>query len=287
MVFINCPTREDLGGTSKTNKGQAELCLYICKLLCTPASSPTIPQQQGVLDLVKTLGPQNVFVSVYESGSWDDSKGALRELDRQLEKMGVGRKIVLNKETHAGLIAGPPGGEGWVTVPGSGKKGFRRIPYLSRLRNLSLQPLREMAANGTTFDHVLFLGDVVFSVPDILTLLTTNAGQYAAACSLDSLAPSFYDTFALRDIHGHEYASQTFPLLPRLPSRRAMLRGGPVPVASCWNGIVAMPPPFVHPSRPLLFRGVPDSLAAKHVEGSECCLVHADNLLSGSWAGYG
>jgi hypothetical protein len=121
---------------------------------------------KGVLDLVKALGPENVFVSVYESGSWDNSKGALRELDRELEKTGVGKKIILDKETHKDLIARPPkdgSEEGWITVP-DGRRMPRRIPYLSRLRNLSLQPLRELAMNGTMFDHVLFLGDVVFSV---------------------------------------------------------------------------------------------------------------------------
>lgn len=43
-----------------------------------------------------------------------------------------------------------------------------------------------------------------------------------------------------------------------------------------------MPPtPFVGIS-PLRFRGIPDSLAARqyHLEGSECCLIHADNPLS-------
>lgn len=118
---------------------------------------------KGVVELVTTLGPENVFVSVYESGSWDNSKGALRELDRELEKTGVAKKIILDKTTHADLVAGPPGEEGWIDTA-NGKKELRRIPYLSELRNLSLQPLLELAENGTTFDHVLFLGDVVFSV---------------------------------------------------------------------------------------------------------------------------
>jgi hypothetical protein len=30
----------------------------------------------------------------------------------------------------------------------------------------------------------------------------------------------------------------------------------------------------------LRFRGIPDSLAASHLEGSECCLIHADNPAS-------
>jgi hypothetical protein len=118
---------------------------------------------EAVLDLVKAFGPDNVFVSIYESGSWDNTKGALLELDQELQKAGAGRKIILEDETHSDLIAGPPGKEGWIAVPG-GKLEPRRIPYLSRLRNLSLQPLLELAENGTTFDHVLFLGDVMFTV---------------------------------------------------------------------------------------------------------------------------
>lgn len=77
----------------------------------------------------------------------------------------------------------------------------------------------------------------------------------------------------------------------------------PVPVSSCWNGmgmlfhtfsfsfffarfsrrringrLVAMPalPFYEH----LRFRGISDSLAQSHLEGSECCLIHADNPLA-------
>ncbi|KAK4099076.1 glycosyltransferase family 69 protein [Parathielavia hyrcaniae] len=234
---------------------------------------------KGVVDLATVLGPENVFVSVYESGSWDNSTGALRELDGELEKMGVGKKIVLDEETHKDLIAKPPKqDEGWIDVPAYGRKMPRRIPYLSKLRNLSLQPLRELAMNGTMFDHVLFLGDVVFTVPDILALLDTNNGQYAAACSLDfSKPPYFYDTFALRDSHGHEHASLTWPYFRASRSRKAMVHARPVPVSSCWNGIVAMPASTFTGIRGLQFRGLPDSLAASHLEASECCLVHADN----------
>jgi hypothetical protein len=45
---------------------------------------------------------------------------------------------------------------------------------------------------------------------------------------------------------------------------------------------VAMPiTPFVS-KNPLRFRGLSDSLAASHLEASECCLIHADNPLSTS-----
>lgn len=46
------------------------------------------------------------------------------------------------------------------------------------------------------------------------------------------------------------------------------------------NHIVAMPiDPFTS-NPPLRFRALPDSLAEYHLEGSECCLIHADNPLS-------
>lgn len=46
------------------------------------------------------------------------------------------------------------------------------------------------------------------------------------------------------------------------------------------DSTVAMPmDPFVL-DPPLRFRGLPDSLAEHHLEGSECCLIHADNPLS-------
>lgn len=43
--------------------------------------------------------------------------------------------------------------------------------------------------------------------------------------------------------------------------------------------------PFVS-STQLRFRAIPNSLAAHHLEGSECCLIHADNPLSKSLGVY-
>ena len=59
-----------------------------------------------------------------------------------------------------------------------------------------------------------------------------------------------------------------------------MISGEPVPVQSCWNGVVVFDSKPFYSSSPLAFRGVPDSLAAYHLEASECCLIHADNPLS-------
>lgn len=40
--------------------------------------------------------------------------------------------------------------------------------------------------------------------------------------------------------------------------------------------------PFSRTTDPLRFRGIPDSLAKYHLEGSECCLIHYDNPLTAS-----
>lgn len=83
----------------------------------------------------------------------------------------------------------------------------------------------------------------------------------------------------------------TFPYFTSRVSREALLSLQPIPVKSCWNGVAAFdaspfyslespgdsPSGSSHQTTRLQFRGVPDSLAVSHVEGSECCLIHADN----------
>ena len=118
---------------------------------------------EAVVNTVQILGPENSYVSVYESGSWDDSKGALRVLNATLETLGVQRSIKLDESTHQDEIAQVPGPAGWIDTP-RGKKELRRIPYLSKLRNISLKPLADLASQGIKFDKILFLNDVVFTV---------------------------------------------------------------------------------------------------------------------------
>lgn len=59
-----------------------------------------------------------------------------------------------------------------------------------------------------------------------------------------------------------------------------MMSNSPVPVKSCWNGITVFQAEPFYRDPPLHFRGIPDSLAVHHLEGSECCLIHSENNLS-------
>lgn len=144
--------------------------------------------------------------------------------------------------------------------------------------------MRPMYASDVRYDKVLLLNDVVFTTNDVATLMSTNNGSFAAACSLDfSKPPAFYDTFALRDSEGGNKLKKTWPFFRSRRSRRALKAHQAVPVSSCWNGIVAMDAaPFYNQARPLSFRGIPEDLARMHLEASECCLIHADNPLSAS-----
>lgn len=254
-------------------------------------------------DLVHALGIDNVFVSIYENGSYDGTKDAIRDLHQELERLGVRSNVILDETTHEDIVNARPTSprEGWIQINkagyeefgvSSGDYAFRRIYYLAELRNRVLQPLEELVSQGEKFDKILFLNDVTYTADDILTLLHTRDGKYASACTLDfELPPAFYDTFALRDSRGDPAIMHTWPFFGSSASRDALVAAQPVPVQSCWNGIVAMnaspfytQPPENGPA--LRFRGVPDSLALSHVEGSECCLIHYDNPLSatlGNW----
>lgn len=119
---------------------------------------------KALLELVAALGEENVFVNIYESGSWDDTKGAMAELDALLEQRGIEKRVEVSDTTHLDEIENPIKGDGWIKTKRSKDKELRRIPYLSRLRNKTLQDLAELTEQGVHFDKVLFLGDVVFTV---------------------------------------------------------------------------------------------------------------------------
>jgi hypothetical protein len=113
-----------------------------------------------VCALVQELGIENVFVLIYESGSFDATKAALRELDATLEGLHVKKSIMLSDISHADEITKQSTDHGWVTTP-EGKTELRRIPFLASIRNRVFEPLEALTAQGEHFDTILFLNDVV------------------------------------------------------------------------------------------------------------------------------
>lgn len=80
-----------------------------------------------------------------------------------LENYGVERNINLSNTTHLDEMGVLDRAAGWV-ITLEGKREIRRIPYPFRLRNLSLEPLLNLSRQGQSFDKILFLGDVAFTV---------------------------------------------------------------------------------------------------------------------------
>ncbi|KAH8885117.1 polysaccharide export protein [Thozetella sp. PMI_491] len=242
----------------------------------------------AVVHLVSALGPENIHFSAIESGSQDHTKEALTELKARLDALNVSNTIALGMTMweqidELGRRPDPSGDrkEGWIWNAAFGQYDLRRIPYLSKVRNQALEPLQSLASEGRRFDKILWLNDVVFDTEDVLNLLETRDGEYAAACSLDfKTYPYYYDTFALRDDQGQKTSSSYFPWFISTAARASVYRAKPVKVFSCWNGMVSFDSSPFYAKDPLKFRGVPDTLADYHLEASECCLIHADNPLS-------
>lgn len=243
----------------------------------------------AVVALATHLGPANVHFAAVESGSQDQTKGALMDLKDRLDILGVSNTISLGMTVWEQLdeIGNRPDPSrerepGWVWDKEEGHYDMRRIPYLARVRNQAMEPLKTLLdKQGRRFDKVLWINDVVFDVEDFVTLLHTRDGRYAAACSMDfKTYPYYYDTFALRDDLGMKTASPYWPWFVSPAARESTRRGQPVKVESCWNGMVLFDSAPFYADPPLRFRGIDDSLADLHLEGSECCLIHADNVLS-------
>jgi hypothetical protein len=132
-----------------------------------------------MLDLVRYFGADNVYISIIESGSWDDTKGSLRDLDVELEKLGEERSIEMLESTHKDDVERIPEAneEGWIWTS-RGKKRLRRIPYLAKIRNGVMQKLKQLAERTygqgkRSFDKILWINDVIFTVSQSFFLFVT------------------------------------------------------------------------------------------------------------------
>lgn len=124
-----------------------------------------VPTLLNVVETLKSQGVQ-VYVSIYESGSWDGTKDALRRLDSQLEIQEVARTIKLEDISHKESIAQWRSRAGWLETRYG--KELRRVSHLAEIRNRVMEPLR---AQNKTFDRILWLNDVYFSVQSPIFLL--------------------------------------------------------------------------------------------------------------------
>ncbi|CAO1614507.1 unnamed protein product [Jaminaea pallidilutea] len=180
----------------------------------------------SLLTLCNLLGPQNVYISVYESNSRDDTCKHLKELGDQLSAINVQSSIVCGDSDER-----------------FDKSGGRRarVEYLAKARNKVLSPLQKAggaAAAQPTPSKILWLNDIVFNPADIVTLLRTNGGNYDQACAIDLFPLGFYDTWVARDVNARRL-KPLWPYFIRSEDVAILRRKEPILVDSCWNGATA------------------------------------------------
>ena len=112
------------------------------------------------------LGYQNVFVSIYENGSTDQTKALLRIFDGLTRSVGM-RVTIRTSMRQRGAFN-------------------HRIEYLAEVRNAAFVPLHELRdSEGEYFDTIIFMNDILPCVDDLLELIwqsrTNNAGITCAS----------------------------------------------------------------------------------------------------------
>lgn len=113
------------------------------------------------------LGFNNVFISVYENGSSDQTKALLRVFDALCRSVGL-RVIIRSSLRVRGAF-------------------HHRIEYLAEVRNEALAPLWEMRdEDGEVFDSIIFMNDVLPCIDDLLELVWQSRRQNAGiTCGSD------------------------------------------------------------------------------------------------------
>ncbi|TPX31845.1 hypothetical protein SmJEL517_g04939 [Synchytrium microbalum] len=200
------------------------------------------------------LDGTNIFISVYESDSTDDTARIAMSWYTALSILGIPCRVVVNGVSRSGIP--------------------NRIEFLAEVRNRVLDPLVELWRQGDEFDRVVILNDVVFCAEDILELIFQSMQQDSSiTCGLDYFETGFYDIWVARDIDGQEFRKQPWDaFVPTPESASRLSRGLPFQAQCCFNGVA------VYVAKPLATRQVQFRRSEKGTEcaASECSLICND-----------
>jgi len=223
-----------------------------------------------LLRLVAAIGANNVFISIYENGSEDDTKIFLSKLDMLLSVFGVPRRVLADFSPKR-------------------RPSQNRIEYLAAARNRVLEPL--LNARADVYDKILFINDVYFCDLDMLELLVQSFRNDAdITCGFDYVDGAFwkqpkkiafYDSWVFRDILGRPVDYNRMPFSMRdQDSQTRYDQGIPFRVMCCWNGAAVLNPlPFV--SGKCRFRRGSKPPQLKECAASECSLLCKDFMRLG------
>jgi hypothetical protein len=239
---------------------------------------------QGTLAALisRNAPPQNLFVSIYESGSTDSTPEQLTAvLAPALDGLGVKHSIVVGGDDKS--FAAIP----WETMSnefriiGGNMASYAmgvqsRVQRLAEIRNRALAPLLTSTIDYT---DLVFINDVYFAPGDVLRLLMWRSSGIATkadlACGLDFVnkgansevehhgSPwgddtlcsneqqtcvsrpkmAFYDAWVSRDSQA-KYFKNRYPFVQTKSDAERIEQGLPIPATCCWNGAVVLDPKF-------------------------------------------
>ncbi|KAK9374263.1 cryptococcal mannosyltransferase 1-domain-containing protein [Lipomyces chichibuensis] len=199
-----------------------------------------------IVKLIDVLGSDNIYVSLAENDSQDNTASSLLQFSQYLHHKGVQYSLNITSGLRPLPIHDP-----WVDTQ-------TRISYMTTVRNIALAPLEEVSSTslGDRMKHVIFLNDVIHRYTDVLKLLDavkyragTESAPVVMACGMDMQTATLYDQWADRDKCGNG-VNGMYPFFSAADDREAVRKGGLVEVGTCWNGIVVMSAgPFLSPPR--------------------------------------
>lgn len=190
-----------------------------------------------LLHLAAHLGPDHLFISIYESASSDRTPIYLQFLAKFFVRCGISHRIL--------------GGSSF-TKP----EDVARTYFLAQVRNFALEPLWGGSAALTTnctvvsnsgdptvlADRVVFINDVYWCVKHVLRLLAYDADL---ACGMDYYVldvlqlRTFYDIWVSRAVDGQLLSGRP-PYVRHPLSARLLAHGRAIPMRCCWNGLAVM-----------------------------------------------
>lgn len=114
----------------------------------------------GSCDLVWVVGESNVFVSIYESNSVDDTQRLVAAFEREPARRQIRHRIISDQTKKS-----------W-------RNSWGRIIFLQGIRNRALEPLASSDEEVRLLDveewadgRVVFLNDTLFEWQDVIRLL--------------------------------------------------------------------------------------------------------------------
>ncbi|OMJ12538.1 Alpha-1,3-mannosyltransferase CMT1 [Smittium culicis] len=216
---------------------------------------------QEIMQLFKFLGPENIFLSIYENGSMDNTKLILAEFKKFLEASDLRYRLV------ADSIVRP--------------EKYHRIEYLAGVRNKALEPLETEEKLGFVYDKIVFLNDIFFCYYDILELLYQSDFQKSdLTCPLDFLIKekiptiTFRDLWVAHDLGGEAFNGNLNRLTNHKPSLERVKERLPFQVQCAWNGVAVINAAPFYGKDPIRFRR--SDASAGECSASECSLLCTD-----------